>query len=141
MQHPCQAVFPKSLRGQLPSVPPRCPQYVRGRRHTLHSLDVARGEAVFARAKLAGNRDAAVCFAHLRELGGSELAQVDLNALARAATRRGKTGRTRHHHALLMEQSVEQTLRRKNRVEQLMVLDSGGEETGAVPVLRIVVFT
>ena len=47
-------------------------------------------------------------------------------------------GRGRHHHALLVEQAIEQALRRQHRVEQLVVLDGGREMAGAVPVLLVV---
>src|SRR5262245_55150537 len=103
------------------------------------SGDLALGEAVCARAKLTGNGHAAVRFTHVRELRGTELAQVNLDAFARAAARRGEPGRARYDHALFVEQPVEQPLRRKYRIEQLVILNGGGEETGAVPVFLIIV--
>src|SRR5262249_42643096 len=109
----CQAAYIKlhSCCGSQPRHYP--PQRRAALPNTLgpDSRDLARGEAVFARAKLAGNSHTAIRFAHFRELRGSKLAQVNLDALARAATRRGKPGRARDDHALLMEQPVEQTLR------------------------------
>src|SRR5262249_57545814 len=72
------------------------------------------------------------------EFGGGELARVRREGLGGGGTRRWRPGRARYDHALLMEQPVEQPLRRKYRIEQLMILDGGGEQTGAVPVFLIV---
>src|SRR5262249_37073901 len=83
--------------------------------------------------------DPAVCIAHVRKLGLAELAQIKVDALARAAALRGQAGRARHDHALFMEQSVEQASRRKHRIKQLVILYGGGEVTAAVPVLLILV--
>src|SRR5581483_12117809 len=109
-----------------------------GRIPAASSAEIALPEAVLARAELAGHGDAAVGLAQLVELLGLEALQIGVDALARAAALGGERRRRRHPHALLVEQPVEQPLGREHRVEQLVVLHRGGEVTGAVPVLLVV---
>src|SRR5262249_23891009 len=103
------------------------------------SRDVAAGEAIFARAELAGDGDPTIRFAHALELSGGELAQVGVDALARAAAHGGEAGRGRYDHALFVKQPVEQALRRKHGIEQLVILHGRSEVAGAVPVFLVVI--
>src|SRR5262249_28460041 len=100
--------------------------------------DLVGGEAVVRVAVLARDGHAAVGLAQIGELVRAEAAQQGVHALARAAAA-GLDGQGRERpHPLLVEQAVEQTLRRQCRVGELVVLHRRGERASALPVLLLI---
>src|SRR5262245_13920961 len=99
--------------------------------------DLAGGEAVLARTELAGHGDAAVGLTHVRQLVGPETLEEHVDALARAAADGRHRRRRRHPYTLLVEQPVQQALRRQRRIEHFMVFNRRGEMARAIPIFIV----
>src|SRR5690349_3348536 len=99
--------------------------------------DFAGREAVFARTELAGHGNAAVSLAHISEFVGTEALEKHEDALARAPAHRRHRRRWRHAYALLVEQAIEQALRRQRRIEHFMIFDRCRQMARAIPIFII----
>src|SRR5690606_38537152 len=97
------------------------------------SADLVDLEAVLGVTEFARDRDCSVGLAHVRQLVRTEAPEQVTHPVPRAATMLLQTDRGESAHAFVGKQPVEQPLRHKRRIEQLVILYGFGQGTGAGP--------